>query len=60
MTPISEVKRTTPETGLAEALEQMGADGVNQLPVMKDDQIEGILRREDIVNYLQTLQSLEK
>lgn len=60
MTPIEEVKRTSPETGLAEALEQMGTDGVNQLPVMKGGQIEGMLRREDIVNYLQTLHELEK
>lgn len=60
MTPIAEVKRTTPETELVDALEQMGTDGVNQLPVMKDGQIEGMLRREDIVNYLQTLQDLER
>lgn len=60
MTPIDDVKRVSPDQGLAEALEQMGTDGVNQLPVMKEGQIEGMLSREDIVNYLQTLQSLEK
>lgn len=60
MTPISEVKRTSPEVGLEEALEQMGKDGVNQLPVMKDDQIEGMLSRDDIINYLRILQNLEK
>jgi Zn-dependent protease len=60
MTPISEVKRTSPEVGLEEALEQMGTDGVNQLPVMKNGQIEGMLSREDIINYLSILQKLEK
>jgi len=60
MTPISQVKRLSPEVGLEEALELMGSDGVNQLPVMKEGQVEGMLSREDIVNYLQTLQSLEK
>jgi signal-transduction protein with cAMP-binding, CBS, and nucleotidyltransferase domain len=33
---------------------------VNQLPVMRDGQVEGLLSREDIVNYLQVLQNLEK
>jgi len=60
MTPISEVKRTSPDVGLEQALEQMGTDGVNQMPVMKDGQIEGMLRREDIINYLKLLQNLEK
>jgi CBS domain-containing protein len=60
MTPITEVKRTSPEVGLEAALEQMGTDGVNQMPVMKNGQIEGMLRREDIINYLRFLQKLEK
>ncbi len=60
MTPLSQVKRTTPETGLEKALEQMGSDGVNQLPIMKDGEVAGMLSREDIVNYLHTLQELEK
>jgi Zn-dependent protease len=58
MTPISEVKRIRPEMGLEAALEEMGKDGVNQLPVMSNGQIEGMLSREDIIHYLQTLQKL--
>jgi CBS domain-containing protein len=60
MTPISAVKRISPEVGLEEALEQMGTNGVNQMPVMKDGQLEGMLTREDIINYLRILQNLEK
>ena len=60
MTPIDQVKRTSPTVGLEQALAQMGTDGVNQLPVMEDGQIEGMLSRQDIVNYLQTLRNLEK
>jgi Zn-dependent protease len=60
MTPMDKVKVTRPEVGLAQALDQMGTDGVNQLPVMADGQIEGMLRREDIVNYLHMLQKLQK
>jgi Zn-dependent protease len=60
MTPIDRVKVTNPKEGLVQALEQMGKDGVNQMPVMEDGQVAGMLRREDIVNYLHTLQKLEK
>ncbi len=60
MTPISDVKRTQPDVGLEEALQQMGTDGVNQMPVMNDGQVEGMLRREDIINYLKLLQHMEK
>lgn len=58
MTPLSQMKRISPEVGLEDALEEMGADGVNQLPVMSNGQIEGMLTREDIINYLRTLRQL--
>ncbi len=60
MIPIDKVKSTGPKVGLSSALEQMGHDGVNQMPVMEDGQIAGLLSREDIVNYLHMLQKLEK
>jgi Zn-dependent protease len=58
MTPMSKMKQTKPEVGLDEALEEMGIDGVNQLPVMSNGKIEGMLSREDIINYLRTLRQL--
>jgi signal-transduction protein with cAMP-binding, CBS, and nucleotidyltransferase domain len=33
----------------------MDRDGVNQLPVMVDGQIQGMLSREDIISYLRTI-----
>jgi len=36
----------------------MDRDGVNQLPVMEDGQIQGMLSREDVVSYLRTLREL--
>jgi CBS domain-containing protein len=40
------------------ALEQMSRDGVNQLPVMSDGRIVGMLSREDLLTFLRTLQEI--
>lgn len=58
MTPLSQMKRIRPDVGIEAALEQMTADGVNQLPVMSDGRVEGMLSREDVISYLQTLKQL--
>ncbi len=45
------------------ALEKMGRDGVNQLPVLNGgggDRVVGMLSRDDLVHYLRVLQSLAK
>lgn len=60
MTPMDRVQYTNPNAGLDQAFEQMGADGVNQMPVMQDGQIEGMLSKEDIMNYLHLLRKLGK
>jgi CBS domain-containing protein len=39
------------------ALEKMGRDGVNQLPVFEGNGIVGILSREDVLHYLSALQA---
>jgi CBS domain-containing protein len=39
------------------ALEKMGRDGVNQLPVVEGNGIVGVLSREDILHYLRVLQA---
>jgi CBS domain-containing protein len=58
MTPMSELELVKPDTGLWEALQKMGRDGVNQLPVMSDGQIEGMLSRDDAIGFLRTLEDL--
>ncbi len=58
MIPIEQAKRVRPDEELWAALEEMDRDGVNQLPVMTDGQIQGMLSREDIIAYLRTLREL--
>jgi Zn-dependent protease/CBS domain-containing protein len=55
MIPIEQTKRVRPDEELWTALEEMDRDGVNQLPVIVDDKIQGMLSREDIIGYLRTL-----
>lgn len=57
MVPPAQMDTTTPETGLWEALEKMGRDGVNQLPVMAAGEMVGVLSREDVLHYLRMLQA---
>jgi len=58
MIPLAQVKRIQPDEELWAAIEEMNRDGVNQLPVMTDGHIEGMLRREDIIGYLRNVQEL--
>ncbi len=59
MIPMAQLKRTRPDMDLWEAAKEMASDGVNQLPVMTDGKIQGMLTRADVINYLRTLQELE-
>jgi Zn-dependent protease len=48
-----------PESELWDALERMDQNGVNQLPVIQDNQIAGLLTRENIISFLRTLQEFK-
>jgi CBS domain-containing protein len=58
MMPIGQTKWVKPDAELWTALEEMDHNGVNQLPVMADGQMQGMLTREDVITYLRTLQEL--
>ena len=58
MLPLEESKRISPATELWAALELMDRDGVNQLPVMTDSRVVGMLSREDVVTFLRTVREL--
>ena len=58
MLPVESFKRISPDAELWGALEQMDRDGVNQLPVMTDNQVIGMLSREDVISFLRTLQEV--
>ena len=59
MIPMAQVKQTAPDADLWEALEEMQRDGVNQMPVMKDGQLLGMLGRGDVITFLRTLRELD-
>jgi len=58
MLPLEQLRHTDPDTGLWTALQQMDRDGVNQLPVMTDSRVVGMLSREDVITFLRTVQEL--
>jgi Zn-dependent protease/CBS domain-containing protein len=60
MVPVQKLDVTRPDAVLWSALQKMGRDGVNQLPVVEDRGIVGILSREDVVHYLQMLQAFAR
>ena len=59
MTPPQSVETTRPDAILWSALEKMGRGGQNQLLVVDDSGVVGILSREDVLHYLSMLQSLQ-
>jgi Zn-dependent protease len=59
MLPMEQLKCIEPDTELWAALRKMDRDGVNQLPVTRDNHVIGMLSREDVITFLRTLQELE-
>jgi CBS domain-containing protein len=47
--------RIRPDAELGDALGEMDRDGVNQLPVMAGDQLQGVLDRGDVISLLSTM-----
>jgi Zn-dependent protease/predicted transcriptional regulator len=59
MRPLESLRTVAPETPVAEALELMGREDVNQLPVVRDGQLLGIISRGHILRLLQTRAELQ-
>jgi CBS domain-containing protein len=53
MTPADQLTSVTPEQDAAEALNKLQARDVRQLPVMRNGTLAGLVRRRDIVRWLQ-------
>ena len=63
MIPMGRTVSIQPTVELWTAVEKMGRDGVNQLPVLNGgggDRIVGMLSREDLVHYLRVLETFAK
>jgi len=56
MLPLEKLKCTGPDIELWSALQEMDRNGVNQMPVIRDQRIIGMLSREDAITFLRTLQ----
>lgn len=57
MIPLADVKVTRPDVELAEALKEMDRDGVNQLLVISNGELLGMLSREDVIDYMRRLEA---
>ena len=60
MIPVSQMKYINPDAALEEALGEMDRDGVNQLPVMIGDEIQGVLGRGDVIGFLRTMSDFSR
>jgi Zn-dependent protease/predicted transcriptional regulator len=53
MTPGDQLVTATPDEDTAEALEKLTRQDVRQLPVVRDGTLVGLLRRQDVVRWMQ-------
>src|SRR5437870_4725298 len=60
MLPLTKLHAVKPGTSLTEALETMGREDVNQLPVMSNTHLDGIISRSHILRLLQTRVELQR
>ncbi len=58
MIPLEQVRTITPDADLWTALSAMDRAGVNQLLVLEQDHVVGMITREDLVSFLQTIHAL--
>jgi CBS domain-containing protein len=53
MRPLNRLRTVTPDTTVIDALQTMGREDLNQLPVVSNGRMEGMLSRGQIVQVLQ-------
>ncbi|HEX7973980.1 MAG TPA: site-2 protease family protein [Anaerolineales bacterium] len=53
MTPVEQLETVAPLQDAAEALKKLSQRDVNQMPVVQDGRLVGMLRRRDIIRWLQ-------
>jgi Zn-dependent protease/CBS domain-containing protein len=52
MTPLSEIKSVSPQTDLNTVLKLIVENDVNQIPVIEDGEIIGMIARENLLNFI--------
>jgi CBS domain-containing protein len=58
MLPFEQLQCVDPDTELWSAFQNMDRNGVNQMPVVRAQQVVGMLSRDDAITFLRTLQEL--
>lgn len=58
MRPLGEVRAVSPETPVTEALEMMARNDVNQLPVVSEGHVDGMVSRGQVLRMVQTRSEL--
>jgi CBS domain-containing protein len=53
MTPLSSLAVATPSEDVAEALSKLAAEDVDQLPVVEQGEVRGVLRRADVLRWME-------
>jgi CBS domain-containing protein len=59
MRPLEQVRTVTPETPLASALEIISRHDLNQLPVVSNGRLVGVLSRAHVLSFLHTRTELQ-
>ena len=55
MRPLEDLRSVTPDASLASALGAMSRYDLNQLPVVSNNRLQGVLSRSDVLSYLQNM-----
>jgi len=58
MTPLAELKIVRPDTPLWDVLRDMTSEGVNQLPVLLDGRLVGMISRDHLISFLHSRSAL--
>ena len=53
MVPKGQLEKVSPKENASVALGKLTARNIHQIPVVQENKVRGILRRNDILNYLQ-------
>ncbi len=53
MTPVSDLEYVTPDQDVAEAFDRLQRLELRQIPVVLNNRVVGLLRRKDILHWLQ-------
>jgi len=59
MRPIGKVHSVSPDTPALQALQMMGRDDINQLPVVSNGHLEGLFSRSHVARFLQAHAQLQ-